>query len=218
MRLEHTAARTFILTTAIGIILSTLGCDPQRKDADSDEESEVEELVVTATATCGVERWAVKTGTDTTANLVNLTPKDTTIASLRALAMPTSLPSTTRVPNSAETQTWRVSATLTEFKLETDSDLHLVLANSSGATMIVEIPSPSCDAGSLWSTQIAHSRNAFTAKFTPTSTFKQANVPVVVTGVGMFDFAHGQTGAAPNQIELHPVLDICFPGSAISGC
>jgi phosphatidylinositol-3-phosphatase len=36
--------------------------------------------------------------------------------------------------------------------------------------------------------------------------------------VGMFDFAHGQTGAAPNQIELHPVIDICFPGSAISGC
>lgn len=220
MRLEYTAARTFVPATAIGLILSTLGCGPQQNDADADgeEESEIEELVVTATSTCGVERWAVKTGTDTTANLVNLTPRDTTIASLRALAKPSSLPSTTRVLNSAETQTWRVSATLTLFKLEADSDFHLVLANSSGATMITELPSPSCDAGSLWSTQIAHSRNAFTAKFTATGTFKQANVPVVVTGVGLFDFAHGQTGAAPNQIELHPVLDICFPGSAISGC
>src|SRR5260370_14021025 len=26
----------------------------------------------------------------------------------------------------------------------------------------------------------------------------------------MFDFPHGQTGAAPNQIELHPVLNVIF--------
>jgi hypothetical protein len=31
-----------------------------------------------------------------------------------------------------------------------------------------------------------------------------------VTGVGFFDFLHGQTGVAPNGIELHPVLDIVF--------
>jgi hypothetical protein len=28
-----------------------------------------------------------------------------------------------------------------------------------------------------------------------------------VTGVALFDFKHGQTGVAPNAIELHPVLD-----------
>jgi hypothetical protein len=28
----------------------------------------------------------------------------------------------------------------------------------------------------------------------------------VVTGVAFFDFLHGQTGVAPNAIELHPVL------------
>jgi hypothetical protein len=27
-----------------------------------------------------------------------------------------------------------------------------------------------------------------------------------VTGVGFFDIIHGQTGVAPNGIELHPVL------------
>jgi hypothetical protein len=26
------------------------------------------------------------------------------------------------------------------------------------------------------------------------------------TGVGFFDIPHGQTGVAPNAIELHPVL------------
>jgi hypothetical protein len=87
-------------------------------------------------------------------NLVNLTPRDSTIASMRALAMPASIPSATRVPSSAETQAWRISATLTVFKLETDSDFHLVLSDTSGATMIAEIPSPSCDAGSVWSTPL----------------------------------------------------------------
>jgi hypothetical protein len=27
-----------------------------------------------------------------------------------------------------------------------------------------------------------------------------------VTGVAFFDFNHGQTGVAPNAIELHPIL------------
>jgi hypothetical protein len=40
----------------------------------------------------------------------------------------------------------------------------------------------------------------FTTRITPT--------PVRVTGVGFFDRAHGATGAAPNVIELHPVLKV----------
>jgi hypothetical protein len=31
-----------------------------------------------------------------------------------------------------------------------------------------------------------------------------------VGGVGMFDFLHGQTGVAPNGIEVHPILGIVF--------
>jgi len=31
--------------------------------------------------------------------------------------------------------------------------------------------------------------------------------------VAFFDYQHGQTGVAPNAIELHPVLDFaCFAG------
>jgi len=37
---------------------------------------------------------------------------------------------------------------------------------------------------------------------------------VTVTGVGFFDFLHGQTGVAPNGIELHAVLDVQFRTSA----
>jgi hypothetical protein len=32
--------------------------------------------------------------------------------------------------------------------------------------------------------------------------------PVILTGVGFFDRAHGATGAAPNVIELHPILKV----------
>ena len=32
--------------------------------------------------------------------------------------------------------------------------------------------------------------------------------PARITGVGFFDRSHGQTGAAPNVIELHTVLKI----------
>ena len=42
------------------------------------------------------------------------------------------------------------------------------------------------------------------------ASFQFANVPIQITGVGMFDFLHGQTGVAPNGIELHPILDISF--------
>jgi len=34
-----------------------------------------------------------------------------------------------------------------------------------------------------------------------------------VTGVAFFDYDHGQTGVAPNAIELHPVLRFrCLSG------
>lgn len=39
----------------------------------------------------------------------------------------------------------------------------------------------------------------------------EARPLVWITGVGFFDYVHGQRGVAPNGIELHPVLDVEFP-------
>ena len=39
----------------------------------------------------------------------------------------------------------------------------------------------------------------------------EAQPLIRVTGVGFFDYLHGQRGVAPNGIELHPVLDVEFP-------
>ncbi len=166
-------------------------------------------------AQCGVERWSVKTGTDADSGLVNLNSStSTTVASMRAFPAPSPIPANNRV-SPAETTQWVINATLTEYKLESDSDYHLVLADASGNTMIVEIPSPTCvGAGSPFFAGIQNARSEFDAKFTTTTSFQTANIPVQVKGVGMFDFLHGQTGVAPNGIELHPVLNIIFnPGT-----
>jgi hypothetical protein len=37
---------------------------------------------------------------------------------------------------------------------------------------------------------------------------EDAGKMVEVTGIGFFDRVHGETGQAPNGIELHPVLDL----------
>src|SRR5260370_305178 len=81
--------------------------------------------------------------------------------------------------------------------------------------MIVEIPSPNCvGSGSPFATGIQTARSEFDGQFTATSSFQTANIPVSVRGVGFFDFLHGQTGVAPNGIELHPILDVTFGSSS----
>ncbi len=164
---------------------------------------------------CGQERWSVKTGTDPDSGRVDLSGRQTTtIAQLIALSPPRPIPATTRV-SPTETTVFVVNATLTDYKLEGgshgDSDYHLVLQDEQGNTMVAEIPSPGCVAsGSPFAVPIASARAKFDSRLTATSSFQNANVSVQVTGVGFFDFAHGQHGAAPNVIELHPILDIVF--------
>jgi hypothetical protein len=166
---------------------------------------------------CGVERWSVKTGTDSSATSIDLNSvSPTTISGLVALNAPQPIPPTSRV-SPTETTVWTLTATLVEFKMENDSDYHLVLTDEAGSTMIAEIPSPNCvDVSSPFAAAIAQVRSQFDAKFTVGSSFQTVNIPIQVAGVGMFDFLHGQTGVAPNGIELHPILKIDFGGLSIS--
>jgi len=164
-----------------------------------------------SSGSCGVERWSVKTGTDADVGSVNLTnPQTNTIVTLRSWTAPNPIPPNNRV-SPYETTTWVLDATLVEYKLENDSDYHLVIKDASGNTMIAEIPDPACvGTGSPFASAIQSARAQFDATYTATTSFQTANIPVQLTGVGMFDFLHGQTGVAPNGIELHPVLGIVF--------
>ena len=155
---------------------------------------------------CGSERWDVKTGTDTAASKVSLVPTNTTIAAL--IAVPSAKPTARESPT--ETTLWELKdVTLTTLKLESDSDYHLVISDGA-SSMIAEIPYPTCATASKWSCFITNARSVVDAKFTVSTSPQHPAQTVTVRGVGFFDFAHGQTGEAPNSIELHAVLQICF--------
>jgi PKD repeat protein len=200
-----------MLATAVS---AAHAASPWGVDNDRHEQEEHEALRAVpyaSSGSCGVERWSVKTGTDPDAGLVDLAhPVSQTIAYLDGLTPPATLPANGRV-QPTETTEFVVNATLVEYKLESDSDYHLVLKDAQGNTMIAEIPDPACvGAGSPFAAGIQNARSEFDSKYAVTTSFTTVNIPVQVTGVGFFDFDHGQTGVAPNAVELHPVLDIIF--------
>lgn len=168
-------------------------------------------------AACGVERWSVKTGTDPQASSVNLgSYVSSTIYNFHQSAKPGSLPANGRL-SPRETTQYRLSGTLTKYVRETDSDYHLVIRDSAGRTMIIELPASNCvGAGSPFGPGISRARQQFDARFTATTSMKTTSTAVTVKGVGFWDYIHGQTGVAPNGIEMHPVLDITFGASAAS--
>lgn len=196
------------------LALVAAGCSVDRAPATAAQVDDSEPLTMVGNQRCGVERWGVKTGTDSSVGQVNLAagPQDTTIAQLRAFAVPGTIPLDARVAP-AETTVWRLTnVTLTIVKHENDSDDHLVLTDSAGNTMITEVPSPACvGSGSPFAAAIQAARGVLDGQ-TNTS-----GITVSLTGVGMFDFLHGQTGVAPNGIELHPVLSLCVGVDCMGG-
>ena len=157
-------------------------------------------------AQCGVERWSIKTGTDSQAPSISLsTWTSNTIYNFYQSARPATIPTNSRVAPRETTQ-YSVNGTLTKYKRETDSDYHLVIQDGAGRTMIVELPNINCvGSGSPFRSGISNARAQFDAKLTATSSFKTVSAPVTIRGVGFWDFLHGQTGVAPNGIEVHPV-------------
>jgi hypothetical protein len=169
---------------------------------------------------CGTARWSVKTGTDADAPSIPLaSPTITTVGALAVLPAPSSYPDS-RI-NSAEKTVFAIKDVgIVHASREIDSDYHLVLLDpTTQETMIVEIPfpgtSPDClktgNVSSPWRCDISNARAAVDAKFKVSSSTNNPNIQyATVVGVGFFDNEHGQTGVAPNGIELHPVLGICF--------
>jgi len=169
---------------------------------------------------CGTERWAVKTLSDSAAARVNFSPVSATVTDLRALPAPGALPPASRIAPT-ELTTFSVTATVVEFKVEDDRDIHLVIAdpNDAAATMIVEFPDAVDCSGAVSS---AHRANMEAARQRlinlfgqpSSSRFTSITGTITLAGVGFFDFKHGQTGVAPNAIELHPVLSVASGTSA----
>ena len=151
-----------------------------------------------AALSCGVERWSVKTLKD---GPRLLPARATTVANLTRLPAPSYLPAKRRL--ASERKIFSVVASVT-LKPEADLDYHLVL-RSGGRTMIAEAPSGLCTTGAP-----AGRRKQMLAARKAVKECARARV----VGVGFFDYRHGQTGVAPNGIELHPVLGFaCLSGA-----
>lgn len=193
-------------TILVGVLLSLLGLaqlTPGQNDQDG---------VASAAATCGVERWPVKTLSDPAADQVNFTPKSTSVGTLRDKSAPHVGGRTPRIEG-VETTTWKVRAKLLEFAREDDHDIHLVIGavTSPSKTMIVEFPDAGCPGArsSAKKAEMKQARDDLISKCgAASSSFHDLTGSATITGVGFFDVIHGQTGVAPNGIELHPVLAV----------
>ncbi|MDR3669143.1 MAG: T9SS type A sorting domain-containing protein [Ignavibacteriaceae bacterium] len=178
--------------------------------AQDNDESDVAESENGTLITCGVERWAVKTCYDAdtvNVNFNNIVP--TTITYQRSLTAPT-LPGDNTTRLSGEDTVFSLDCHIIECKLETDQDVHVVISTigNTGETMVAEIVNPECPniVNTSRYTIFKTLRDWFIATYNPTTSFKSIGVDMHITGIGFFDFLHGQTGIPPNGREIHPIL------------
>ena len=137
----------------------------------------------------------------------------TSIHHLRSFKAPSSFAGFQRHRfRSAERHAWQLDRVrLTAYRIEDDSDIHLVIRNAAGKTMIAEIPSRRCvSRKSLWRSQITAARRTFMSGDHATTSWKHVHQRITLRGLGFFDEIHDVTGQAPNGIELHPVTRVRF--------
>jgi hypothetical protein len=187
---------SFLATLTLALLIGETGCSvgisPGGKDVP-----------------CDGFRWSIKTGDDTGAVHVNLTPQPTTITAMNELPKPDSLPEGVRIAPTELTTFELKNVTLIKFRLEIDKDIHLVMSDGQN-TMITELPSPSCvESTSPFRLQITSMRRAFEETHNVSAAWTTANETVTLIGVGFFDKIAGQTGIAHNGVELHPILCFC---------
>jgi len=177
------------------------------EDTDEDEDGDRADRSLNCG---GTERWSEKVLVDAAVGTINWTPVVQTVTQLAGLTTPT--PSTT-MPRTGpvETTCYQVSCSITIKKAESDNDYHLVLSDGH-STVIGEIPDPSCSAAaaSAYVNDFIAARNFIDANIASGNVSSVSIPPVVVTGVGFVDPPHGQTGAAPNNFEVHAITNIHF--------
>jgi hypothetical protein len=171
-------------------------------------------------------------------DLTNITPEAVTdLVAIHQPHLPGQGDNRTRiVPD--ETHVYRVQARLVKWKHEPDDDdYHLVLTDDTlnftdesahppvpptGHSFIGEVPNPSCFSGrdGSFGSQTPFANGITSTRQTMDQRFPNADqsgkwndgagAQVEVTGMGFFDRPHNQTGRAPNNIEIHPIISIRF--------
>ena len=156
----------------------------------------------------GEERWFVKVLGDQAADYINETPHDTTMAEILKINTETGANKykESRPRMAIESQVYRIKhCFITKVLRESDNDLHLVIEDGKKHTMIAEIPDPEC---------LDAMNSPFINSFVGTrqTMLQYANnyrhYMFTITGTLFVDRSHKQTGKAPNNIEIHPILEI----------
>jgi hypothetical protein len=153
-------------------------------------------LMPVAAQPCGTERWAAKVLSDAAASQLNLTPKTITVAGINAL--PKECSKTAADRTGLELQLHRLTAKVKLIKHEDDGDLHIVLEDAAGRTLVVESPSQACAAHSHFRTVLKAARAACDQLHVGQTVTIQAPV--------FYDFFHKQTGMSKSCAELHPIM------------
>jgi hypothetical protein len=113
-------------------------------------------------------------------------------------------------------QVWRVPAQITNYKLEPDGDVYLILFDA-GVYGTAEVPAPVCLTKRARDRQaIVNTRQRFvSACGQPTSSWKPLGAVVNISGVGFWNRPNSETKQqAPNFAELDPVTDL----QVVAGC
>jgi hypothetical protein len=164
-----------------------------------------------------VFRGSVRTGSDPDALLVKETPVRTTVEELAAKPRPADMETPTEIypdyqncrADDVERTIYEVWATIIAYNLQMSGNYHLNLKGKKGQTMIACCVDPQfVDPRSRWAKQIAAVRKEVGAKLKPGPAWSRVSQGVRITGIGFFNRVHGQSGVAPNGIELTPVLSI----------
>lgn len=209
-----------VLTAALGLGAFLAGSSPSTSPVQAQRGPTLQQLLdragsdlafypQLASYSCPVERGPVKEGSDADRYRVGSTLA-ASITQLRARQKPSTYPRNNRV-TTTELHVWSVTAYLTQYKQESDGDIHLVIRDSAGHSMIAELPYGGCvPSTSRWRSQIASARATFAHTYAATTSWHYVRRIVDLHGVGFMDPPHGQTGVAPNGIELHPVIYVHF--------
>jgi hypothetical protein len=189
-------------TAAAVILLPHQGHGAEvRAGAEAGEEHEGTRMI--HGATCGVERWPVKTLADPGARRVDFTVRPATVRYLGSLRANPGGPDS-RGP--LETRVFGVQARVVGVRREPDSDYHLIISEG-GATMIAEMPLTACTSGAhhRYSVGTARAELERAVGGPVGESWIHPNLRVRIAGVLFFDDPHGQSGHARNYAELHPV-------------
>lgn len=168
---------------------------------------------ITTAQDCGVKRWDVKTLSDFDTTYIDFTHVvNSTVHDQINLPKPIGQ-NTFRMK--LEDTVYSIECYIIAFKKETDDkDIHVVIQDPvTKETMVAEVISWECMSVKKTSrVQQFKDLDEWFAKYIgiPKTKFTYLSKPKLIrlTGVGFFDFFHGQKGMSPNGREIHPVLSI----------